>query len=158
MCAELRHLRKLRLAEPSPRDGGEGSRFCSFCYVEAWDPMVPVLAGLTELSLMIALDVQMVRGIPMGCMATHLAVLNVCSCTFTDGGLLVLAKEVAALTALRVLDASYAGVSDEIAAELACSLHQMKNVEHVKLGGNPISNRLLRLTLRPSIRLSVHLY
>lgn len=162
MFTELRHLRKLRLADWNDWDvavdgAGDGDR-SRFCHM-VWDSMAPVLVGLTELHLdHLKLDASMVRTIPMGGMAAHLAVLSVSGCTCADTGLLVLAKEVAALTALRVLDASYAGVSDEIAAELACSLHQMKNVAHVNLARNHITDsmgRLLRLTLPPSIQLSL---
>ena len=151
LIARLRHLRTLSLVDWEHHHGFRDM---------AWASTASALGGLTELVLSLEMDGKMVRSVPWHSMASHLEVLSVRGCKFCDGGILSLAKGIVALSALKRLDASNAQVTDEVAAEVACSLHKMKCVEHVKLNGNSnhitaSMGRLIRLTLRSSITLEL---
>ena len=94
----------------------------------------------------------------MSCMATRLVALSLRNCDLEGDGFLLLARRVTQLTALRRLDISGTGVDDNIAAELAYSLVEMKSIERVNLDDNEITGsmgRMLRLALRPGIVLSL---
>ena len=151
LIADLRHLRTLVLSE------FEHGRLRGFSDM-TWASTASALGGLTELSISLQMDGKMVSSVPWHSMASHLEVLSVRGCNFRGGGLLILAKGIVTLSALRRLDASNTEVTDEIAAEVACSLLEMKCVEHVKLTDNHITasmGRLIRLTLRSSITLEI---